>query len=221
MTTPKTDPLATRASLLGRLRDWSDDAAWAEFNRVYGRLLFNFAIKLGVPERDAQDVVQETLTSVAKSIRAFEYDPERSSFKTWLLSVARRRVADFFRRRELPTNAAHRSISTDHPRTGTAERIPDPSGQSPETVWTEEWQHQVLDLALERLKVEASIKHFQIFFLRVIKQQSVTTVSAALGVSSGQVYLVTHRLKGTFTRLVSAAERDLDAPTGTNRAAAS
>ncbi len=98
MSTPKLDSIATHASLLGRLKEWNDESAWAEFNQTYWRLLFNFAVKLGVPESEAKDVVQETLLAVAKAIRDFQYDPSRCSFKSWLLGVARNRVMDHFRR---------------------------------------------------------------------------------------------------------------------------
>lgn len=208
MPTRKTD-LATRASLLCRLKDWNDDAAWAEFNRVYRRLLFNFAVKLGVPERDATDIVQEALVSVAGSIREFQYDPDRCAFKSWLLGVARNRVADYFRRQR-PQNDIRHQLPDDPARTAVIEKIPDPHSPGSDGVWEMEWQGTVAELALERLKAQVSVKHFQIFYLRVIKQQPSSKVAQALGVGAGQVYLVTHRIKGRFSKILQRVERELD-----------
>ncbi len=208
MPTRRTD-LATRASLLGRLKDWDDDAAWAEFNQVYQTLLFNFAVKLGVPERDAKDIVQDALLSVAGSIREFQYHPNRCSFKSWLLGVARNRVTDYFRRQR-PQNDLRHQLPDDPARTAIIERIADPQSPGSDEVWEQEWQSTVFERAMERLKTQVSVKHFQIFYLRVIKRQPVAKVAKALGVGVGQVYLVTHRLKGPFARLVGKVERELD-----------
>jgi len=210
----KTKRLATRTSLLSRLKAGADDAAWTEFHQIYQRLLSNFAIRLGVPENDVHDVVQETLISIHKAIPDFEYDRQRCSFKTWLLTIARHRVIDYFRhpdpQRGRPGAGAARS-SEDTNRTTTIERIPDPQGADWERIWEQEWRSNLVELALERFKSEVSVKHFQVFYLHVIKQQSAGKVGRALGISAAQVYLVKHRLKGMFTRMVSRMERELDA----------
>jgi len=46
-----------------------------------------FALKGGLTAVEAQDVVQETMISVAKHMPTFEYDPAIGSFKTWLLNI--------------------------------------------------------------------------------------------------------------------------------------
>ncbi len=50
-----------------------------------------------VPETDAEDVTQEIFISVARSIGNFRGG---SSFSTWLYRIVKRRVADFYRKRE-------------------------------------------------------------------------------------------------------------------------
>ena len=50
--------LATRSSLLLRLRDLGDERSWREFFDVYWRLLFHVARKRGFSQEDAEDVVQ-------------------------------------------------------------------------------------------------------------------------------------------------------------------
>lgn len=52
-----------------------------------------------VSENDAEDILQETLLSAWRSFSGFD---GRSSVKTWLISIARRRICDFYRLRELP-----------------------------------------------------------------------------------------------------------------------
>jgi hypothetical protein len=85
--TPGDDSLATRASLLGRLKNWEDAKSWEEFTQTYSRLIRAVAIKAGLTESEAKDVEQETLLCVAKTIHEFESNPARGTFKSWLLNL--------------------------------------------------------------------------------------------------------------------------------------
>src|SRR5687767_12747485 len=96
---PREDTLATRASLLGRLKNWEDARSWEEFTQIYSRLIRSVAIKAGLSEAEAKDVEQETLLCVARTIHEFESDPARGTFKSWLLNLTRWRIADQFHRR--------------------------------------------------------------------------------------------------------------------------
>lgn len=57
-------------------------------------ILYHF-IRVHVREADVQDILQETLLSIWKGLPAFLGD---ANFKTWCISIARRRIADHFRR---------------------------------------------------------------------------------------------------------------------------
>src|SRR5437899_1879978 len=91
--------LATRPSLLARLKDWSQQTAWREFDHNYAPLLHNVARKSGLTDAEADEVVQETLIAVAKKIGEFKHAGNRGSFRAWLYQQARWRIADQFRAR--------------------------------------------------------------------------------------------------------------------------
>src|SRR5262245_50851089 len=91
--------LPTRQSLLSRLRNWDDQESWREFFDMYWRLIHGLAMKCGLTDSEAQDVVQETMLSVAKQMPGFKYDPALGSFKGWLLQITRRRIVDQMRKR--------------------------------------------------------------------------------------------------------------------------
>src|SRR5712692_9813138 len=93
------DSIPTRKSLLIRLKDWDDQKSWQEFFDIYWKLIHAVAIQAGLNEAEAQDVVQETVISVAKKMGEFKTDPAFGSFKSWLLVITRRRIADQFRKR--------------------------------------------------------------------------------------------------------------------------
>ena len=84
--------IPTRASLLSRLKDQRDDESWHDFFNTYWKLVYSVALKAGLTEQEAQDVVQETLITVSRRIPEFRYDPAVCSFKTWLLNLTRWRI---------------------------------------------------------------------------------------------------------------------------------
>src|ERR1700751_1652211 len=91
---------ATRRSLVERLDNWEDRKHWQEFFDTYWKLIYSAARKSGLTDVEAQEVVQETIITVAKSIEKLKYDPAVGSFKGWLLQITRWRIADQFRKRE-------------------------------------------------------------------------------------------------------------------------
>ena len=74
--------IPTRRSLLMRLKEIDDHASWQEFFDTYWRLLYSVARKAGLADAEAQDIVQDTIVSVARGMPGFRYDPEVAAFKT-------------------------------------------------------------------------------------------------------------------------------------------
>jgi len=206
------DTQRTPPGLPARLKDWKDQASWEQFDQLYRPLIFRFALSQGLTESEAEDVAQETLLAVAKAIRRFQYSRARCRFKHWLLTLARHRIADHFRRQPNGVVACALPPADPGTRTGTAQRVPDPSAQAAEALWEAEWAECVTRLALERLKARVKPKHFQVFYLFVVKGQPAAQVARALGVNRALVYLVKHRLKPQFDRAVARAAGELDTP---------
>ena len=88
------DELApTRQSLLERLRDLDDAAAWQEFFDTYWKLIYASAIRFGLSDDEAEEVVQETVICVARKMDTFQYQPGTCSFKGWLMHVTLKKGA--------------------------------------------------------------------------------------------------------------------------------
>ena len=194
--------LATRRSLVERLTDWQDQRKWQEFFETYWRLIYGVARKGGLTDAEAQDVVQETVLTVAKNIT--KYEREAGSFKGWLLHITRWRIADQFRKRA-PAEKQRHAPDDSRRATATIDRVPD--GFDLDAAWEEEWQRNVLAAALERVKHKVDAKHYQIFDCVVMKQWPVSKVAAELRVSVAQVYLVRHRISGLVKRECMAVEK--------------
>src|SRR6266581_3661770 len=93
-----------RGRVLSRLKDWRDGESWQDFFDTYWRLIYGVARKAGLSDAEAQDIVQETVFSVARKIEGFRYDPKVCSFKTWMLNLTRWRIINQLKRREREAN---------------------------------------------------------------------------------------------------------------------
>lgn len=183
----------TRKSLIARLENWEDQRTWDEFYRTYWRLIYSVALKAGLREDEAWDVVQETILSIAKQSRKNIYKPEQGSSKLWLWNMTRWRINDQFRKRKKDTAML---MNPDAP--GTLEhpidKIPDEGKNNFDQVWEREWQNNLLQAALERVKAKVSPKQFQIFDYYVLREWDAAKVRRQLGVTIAQVYLAKHRV---------------------------
>lgn len=193
--------LPTRRSLLDRLRNWDDQASWRDFFNTYWKFIYGVAIKSGLSDQEAEDVVQETILSVAKKMPEFVYDPTRCSFKGWLMHVTRLRIIDQLRRRQ-PVSYPSPAGDRDSRQTPTVERVPDPASLEPDPVWDEEWERNLVDAAMERVKLRVRPEHYQIFHLSAVKGLKTGEVARMLQVNLGQVYLIRHRLAKDVKREV-------------------
>ncbi|MFN0055882.1 MAG: RNA polymerase sigma factor [Planctomycetales bacterium] len=91
---PETNP-----SLLLRLSGTAREQAWFEFVELYRPAILRLAARKGLQHGDCEDLAQSVLLSVAGAIQAWETDPARGKFRTWLHTIAQRRVIDALRRR--------------------------------------------------------------------------------------------------------------------------
>lgn len=69
-----------------------DEAALAEIYRRWSPVIFTLALRSLGDRSDAEDVTQRTFVS-AWSSRA-SYDPTKAKLSTWMVAIARRRIAD-------------------------------------------------------------------------------------------------------------------------------
>ena len=84
------------ASLIGRLASDPTGDGLRTLYRRYGGELYGFALNALGDRGLAEEVVQDTFTSVWRNAERF--DPERGSFRTWLYALARNRIVDLRRR---------------------------------------------------------------------------------------------------------------------------
>jgi RNA polymerase sigma-70 factor (ECF subfamily) len=152
-----------------------EPAAWREVVERYSWLIFQWSRNAGLNSQDAADVVQIVLAQVAAYLPTFEKDGATGSFRRWLRTITRTKVADFCRAEGKQPHgeggsAAHQrmlaipetaepSSSGNQNRTGLQDRL---------------WQ------LIDRLEDEFEAPTWQAFWMTVIENRSVSEAAVHL-----------------------------------------
>jgi RNA polymerase sigma-70 factor (ECF subfamily) len=206
MSEPSPDAHKTSVTLLKRIQNLEDRDGWQRFYDAYWKLIYTVATRAGLTPAEAQEVVQESMLTVVKHAKDFKYDPQRT-FRGWLLTITRWRIADQFRKR-LPVAPSRPRQPGEKHRTSTMGRIADPAGTDLNAIWDAEWKNHVLELSLQRVKRKVDSAQYRVFDLHVNQGKTVEEVAQALGVTTGYVYLIKHRV----TALLKEEAKRLENP---------
>jgi RNA polymerase sigma factor (sigma-70 family) len=187
----------TRTSLLAQLGAGGDHEAWSEFVRLYQPVIFNFALRQGLQDADAQDVVQVVFTRVARKARSWDPAQSRGSFRGWLAVMVRNLAIDQFRAQQrrpghLPREADVESDARD--------------GEIRAFDW--EQRRSLFHWAAERVRQEFQPSTWAAFWQTAVQQRGVPEVAAELNLSSGAIYVARSRVLARIRQLISQSEFD-------------
>jgi RNA polymerase sigma factor (sigma-70 family) len=192
----------TRNSLLLRLSDQQDIAAWDQFVTIYQPLIFRLARSKGFQEADAQDVVQEVMLAVSKSIHRWEPDPSKGRFRDWLFRIARNLMINFLTRRK------HKSLGTVESADEMLADLPDPSSSLEATQEFDlEYRRGIFLLAADRVRAQVRPSTWEAFRLTAIEDFSIAKAARQLGMKEGAVLVARCRVLARMRLVV--AELDI------------
>lgn len=195
------DLTRTSTALLEGLQEPGNEQVWFDFARRYGAILVGFARRLGLDENDAADVAQETLVRFVEEYRAGKYQRERGRLRSWLLSIARTKVAAVYRARSVRGEQ----------QAGT--QIVDLSDEHTLTqMWQAERRQVILRQAMEELRraTRTNEKTIEAFELLVHGGCAPGVVAEQLGMSIDDVYRAKSRVAQRLREIVSRLEAIYD-----------
>ena len=169
----------TSASLLERLRQPDDRAAWAHFVDLYTPLIYYWARRAGLQSHDASDLVQDVFQALLPALPRLAYDPQRS-FRNWLRTV----VLNKWRER-------HRRPASAQMDEETAAALPAPDE---EALWETEYRDHVIRRALEIMRSDFQPATWQACWECVACGRDAAEVAAELGLTIGAVHAARFRV---------------------------
>lgn len=181
-----TDDDATSPTLLIAVRGGDSDA-WHRLVRIYGPLLVQWCRRCGLQDSDSLDISQDVLVGVTQSLDRFEHrcgeGSAAGSFRGWLWSITRNKIADHHRR---GSGKARGGGGTEA--LNTVLSLPD---QSPESTG------DIADLhlrALSELKLSFNESTWTAFWRVVVEGDAVKDVAEDMGISVWAIYKAKTRI---------------------------
>lgn len=181
-------PPTTRYSLILRIQDPQNHAAWVEFLAIYEPLVYRLARRRGFQDADARDLCQDVFRAVAGAARRWTPDPARGSFRGWLFRIAQNQLLNALRRQR-----RHGRASGD---SGVARLLETQPADGDEDVREiqAECRRRLFQLAAESIEREFTRSTWQAFWQTAVLSREVARVAADLGISSGAVYIARSRV---------------------------
>lgn len=180
----------THASLLLRLGQGGDSAAWQEFFDRYVDLLRGFARRRGLQATDADDVVQDVMLAIRKQIGEFRYDPGRGRFRGFLKTLALRAIWP--------------RLYLDHAATAEGSAVADIERDAAfDAEWEEEWRQYHLKTAMQRIRHEFNASDVRAFELYAGEGRDPESTGRSLGLSIDQVYQAKSRIVRRLKQLIA------------------
>lgn len=190
----------TSQSLILRVRDHSDHAAWAEFESLYRPVIFRIARGRGLQHADAQDLVQQVLVSVSTAIRDYQSREEGPRFRNWVSRIVRNAII----------RALTRGPKT-APRGGSAQmdllaEVPAVDSATASLI-QQEYRREVFLRAADEVRSQVEGPTWLAFEQSVLHHRPVAEVAKLLDLSVGSIYAARSRV---MRRLRVAVERMAD-----------
>lgn len=185
---------ATRCSLILKLRDPADAAAWREFVDLYEPLVYRLARRKGLQDADARDLCQEVFRAVAQAIGRWE--PGRGAFRGWLSRIARNLLINFLTRRQ---HQLRGSGATSVQELLEAQPADDPSATA---VFETEYRRRLLHWAAEEIRDEFTSNTWLAFWQTAVEGRLPSEAAAGLGLSVGAVYVARSRVLARLKRRI-------------------
>ncbi|HZN33712.1 MAG TPA: sigma-70 family RNA polymerase sigma factor [Pirellulaceae bacterium] len=183
----------TRASLILRLPDGADVQAWDEFAAIYGPLVYRLARRQGLQPADADDLVQEVLSAVARSVEGWLHNGQRGPFRAWLLRIAKNAAINVLtRKRHQPLAAGGHDLLLAQ----TADPAGELSGE-----FDLEYRREVFRWAATQLRDLVADSTWQAFWRTSVEEQPIERVAQELKMSVGSVYIARSRVMARLREL--------------------
>lgn len=172
-------------SLLLRAQS-NDRSAWERLADLYSPIVYTWVRRGGVPEADAEDVVQDVFLELSRGLSRFRRDQPGDSFGGWIRTLARRRTCDYHRRGALVgIGGSSTRLKLEQLPEAVADEDTDP---------TDDPTAELFQRGLELLRPEFSERTWQAFHAVAMDERPAAEVAAELEMTVGAVYMAKSRV---------------------------
>lgn len=188
----------TDTKLLRDLAGAEAPGRWSDFVGAYRAPMLEF-LRGSFPGADAEDLVQETLVSLAAALPRYRYDPaHKGRFRSYLFGILRNKAKAQLRARgrAAARDAAFAAAEADAARAARAEAE------------ARDWRHAVYEIALREVLDDPSIRERtkQIFLRVAMHGEAPEAVAAAFGMKRNAVDQAKNRVLARLKAKIAQLE---------------
>ncbi len=177
---------STSSGLLARVKGRDPDA-WRRLVRVYGPLVGFWLHRAHLQRDDADDVFQEVFKAVAEGIGHFEKTEPGGTFRGWLRTITRNKLANHFRCREIEPRAAGGSEAARR-----IEQAEEPARDFDAA--EEEALKELRQRVMKLIEGEFEPRTWEMFWRVTAREEAVKDVATEMGVTPGAVRVAKSRV---------------------------
>jgi RNA polymerase sigma-70 factor (ECF subfamily) len=197
-----TDKWNTQLTLVKRAQDPNDQQAWHDFVRHYQPFIEITLRRLTHRSSEYDDLIQETLLIIWKSLSDFKFKPHPGGFRRWLSTIIRNRVIDLVRKnnnynKRNESAAQEKLIQEEFKKT------------EMETIIVKDWERHITQTALTNVKQYFSGTAVVVFELS-LKGFSASEISKKLEIHQDSVRTLKNRVKNRVVKEVQRLRTELE-----------
>jgi RNA polymerase sigma-70 factor (ECF subfamily) len=182
--------------------DWQAVPQPEEWVDLYGNYLYRYALSRISDPETAQDLVQEALVA---AIQSFERFKGKSSIKTWLVAILKRKIVDHYRRnrnRHTTDNieAVADAVDDLFDDTGHWRLMPSKWTVNPGTAYQQREFMEVLYQCLAKLPERLA----RVFMLREFEELSTADICEELSITESNSWVMLYRSRMKLRNCIEA-----------------
>lgn len=177
----------TSESLILRVKDPADAAAWSAFLAIYRPVVYRLARSRGLQDADADDLAQQVFVSIARAVENWQPAVSGPPFRVWLYRIAHNEILKSITRRK--PDSATGSSSVQEMLQATPQSEADASVEL-----LRESRMEAFRWASEAVRHEFTAATWSMFWQSTVDDQAVDGVAKKHNRTSGAVYLARYRV---------------------------
>ena len=176
----------TRHSLVARLADSANGAAWNEFLEIYEQAIYRYALSRGLQPADAENVTQQVLEAVMAKSPAWD-SSAGGSFGAWLFRVTRNLAAKAWNEqgkyaRQLEDSGGSRLSDVASP------------ADDEQSIFQFEYRKALFHWAAKRVRDRFAPQTWDAFWQGVVQSKPPEQIASDLDISVASVYVAKCRV---------------------------
>ncbi len=179
-------PLTSKSLLLGA-RDPRDAAAWQRLSDLYVPLIRRWVRPYVAQPADADDVLQDVLTTVIREIARFDHNGRTGAFRAWLRAIVVNRLRNHWESSRGPHGTGDSAVLD---QLHQLEHSDSALGRA----WDEEHDRHVIGVLLESIRFEFQPATWHAFEAVVRQARAAADVAAELGLTVNAVLIAKSRV---------------------------